>query len=758
MPSQIEMIKLAIQSMDSSSIIKIMFDYSNGFPKIRPGFGSEGQYWDFKNGLPSVRKSERNKWYKLAADILGFHNAEGGVLIFGIDDKSFHFDGCTEVIDAKQFNDKVRFFLGDRIYVSFNREFIQKDQKFLGIAIVPPRKSEILRFLQDGCNNGNGEVYYSKGDIALRDNDETKIFRGSAATQFLIEQGVTSTNSLFAVDLPGYKILAPDYCQFVYRNKLCNDILQSVRSNRTFVTSLTGIGGVGKTALACWALNEFYNTREFDYIVSISAKDRELSSSGIIAIKPMITSFTELIDQILGTIGFLDNAPSHIDEKIKLCRDLIKNESLLILVDNLETIDDTRIISFLEDLPDGVKAIVTSRKLRVKVATKPIEIGPFSETEAVQFFDIVSERKNKRFLIEDISKSEKERIVHSCDHIPLVIEWFIGRTRSSDDASSFSHLLQKQGLHSEDLLDFTFRNIFSSMDSSLKSCLEVLATFDRPLPLEAISVGAKLPIELILDAIEDLKDYALLESRFDNMYRDNCYFLLPVTRAFINGEIKKNVGRENQIRKALSKWYEAEDIKNISERELVREIRRGGVCPEMTIVELAKQKKLNGELEVAESLFKLAVERNPKSWQALREYGEFCRHERQSIGSALKLYEQAEPFVPKKGADRALFYREWAIISRQEGLDKSAANAIARFEASLKENPNDRICRFALGQTLHRAGQLKSAIAVLQPLEDHEDPKTRFDARNLLLECYNQTKDFLKEISLKRKIEADSGQ
>jgi len=751
--SIIDDIRVAITSQDTRHAVKIMFESTSAIPKIRAGFGHERTLWDFKNGIPSSKRSERASWVKISADVLAFHNADGGILIFGIEDHNFCFSGCKEQLDSKQFNDKIRHYLGDRIYVYFSREFIQVDQKYLGIAIIPPRKSEILRFVQDGITP-SGEIYFSKGDIALRENDETRIYRGSEATNFLIKQGVISVNSLFSIDQPGYKILAPDYCNFIYRADYCKKILESLRSRRTFITALTGIGGVGKTALACWALNEMYTHKEFEYIVSISAKDRELTSSGIVAIKPMLTSYVELLDQILDTIGYLELVPKDEEEKEQNCKDLMKNESILLLVDNLETVDDPRIIKFLENLPEGVKAIVTSRKLRVKVAAMPIEIGPFSDKEAIDFFDMISLKKNKRFLMDDFSKTVKQKIVANCDHIPLVIEWFIGRARSSSDASDFSDLLLRQNVHSEKLLDFCFRNIYSKMDSNLRSCLEVLATFDRPLPIEAISVASKLPIGSVLDAIDDLRDYALLESRYDEMYRDNCYYLLPVTKAFVKTEVRKDQGKEERIRRELSKWYDAENVKDPNERELLREIRRGGVNPELTIVELAKQKRTQGDLETAERLFKLAIGRNPKSWSALRELGEFYRHERRSVGDALRLYEQAAPFVPKRGAEKALFYREWGMISRQEGLGQSHENAIEKFEIALKENPDDKYCRFALGQVLFKVGKIIRAIEVLEVIAEVNDSRGD-EIRQLLYDCYMKKGELLKAAEMKKRIDND---
>lgn len=749
MPDKLKKIQHAIEQQDSRLLALTMFNNQHGIPVLETGFGHERRLWDFKLEIPSARRIERDHWAGIAADVLSFHNANGGALIFGIKNVNFSFSGCKEHIDTKIFNDKIRYFLGDRFYITFSREFIQSDQRYLGIAIIPPRKNEYIRFRKAGYKP-NGDLYFSKGDIAIREQDETLIYRGSQATKFLIDKGQSIVGSLFGIDAPGYKILAPDYSKFIYREDYCDPILKAIRSPRTFVTALTGIGGVGKTALGCWAVYEVYEAKNFDFICSVSAKDRELTSSGITAIRPMITSYTELLDQILDTLGFREDAPQEITDREVYCKELIKNESILLFVDNLETVDDQRIIHFLEDLPEGVKAVVTSRRLRVKVAAQPIDIGPFRENEALQFLESLALQKNRPFIIESMSKSERIKIVNACDRVPIVIEWFVGKCRDTAQASDFAETLLHQNSHAEQLLEFCFRNVYAQMKSSLRSCLKVIALFNRPLPVEAIAVGSRLPIDNIMDSLEELKEFGLVESRYDDTYRDDCYFLLPVTRAFVYHEVKKQSGEEQSIRKALSRWYEAEDIADPTERELMKEVRRGGIHPELTILEIAKQKRYHGDLDTAERLYRMSVDRNPKSWVALREFAEFCRHERQSTGDALGLYAQAEPFVPKRGPDRALFYREWAMLTRMEGQHDSQEKAVERFNIALKENPNDRICRFALGQTLHRMNKLYNAIKILEPIKDSDDQRTSGETRRILLDCYDRIGDILKAAEIRK--------
>ena len=77
-------------------------------------------------------------WATVARHVLAFHSNRGGVLLFGIRDGDHAFVGVKKRIDSKIFNDKIRRYVGDQLWVDFHREWIQADQRYLGVAVVPP--------------------------------------------------------------------------------------------------------------------------------------------------------------------------------------------------------------------------------------------------------------------------------------------------------------------------------------------------------------------------------------------------------------------------------------------------------------------------------------------------------------------------------------------------------------------------------------------------------------------------------------------
>jgi len=142
-------VETAIRQRDPETVLALLFEPNS--TRIRPGLTTETILWDFKQGCPNPGKNPADQigWSHIAADVLGFHNQRGGVLIFGIEDQSLKFCGTKARLDGKLFNDQIRRYLSDRIWVEFYRLLIQHDQSYLGMALIPPRGPLLERFAND---------------------------------------------------------------------------------------------------------------------------------------------------------------------------------------------------------------------------------------------------------------------------------------------------------------------------------------------------------------------------------------------------------------------------------------------------------------------------------------------------------------------------------------------------------------------------------------------------------------------------------
>ncbi|NOZ22403.1 MAG: hypothetical protein GXP25_15085 [Planctomycetes bacterium] len=737
----------AIRQREIGLLIRLMF--MDDPPRVRPAFCTEGELWDYKRDCPRLQKRFENAWADLAKEILGFHNNHGGVLVFGIDD-DYRFVGASTRLDSKLLMDHVREYIGDRIWIEYRRCFIQPNQKYLGLALIPPRAAQPSRFLADAPMI-SGRKLFVAGWSAIRRGDSTYLLNHAETEKFVRQLALPTLGRIYAVDEPFYRILNPEFSTFVERQEVCQEIEHALRDPRTFIASVLGIGGVGKTALATWAVMRAYERGDFDFVVSITAKDRELTKTGILGLESPLTSFESLIDNVLDVLGFPDVKAHPIKEREHQVRTLLDNGKGLLYVDNLETVDDPRIVRFLDTLPVGVRALVTSRRPRVRFSVFPIDVPPITnENEAVALVRSFSEHPSLAYAA-NLSKAECTLLCRSCSGIPLAMRWVLARSRSGTEALSTGSGLAEANKQGDELLEFCFRRIVDEMPGAERAILDVLSLFQQPQPMEALVVGSKLPAHQVQDLVDELSGNALVQKYFDADRNSYCYSLLPIARAFVYAQVSRFPGHENVIRARLADWYEAKDITDPATRIIVREIRQGKGHGEEALLDLATAARRRNDSSSAQSLFEQAFMRNPMNWKVARGFAEFLRHDMGNVTAALDKYRIAAAHAPRHGAERALIFREYGMLLRDSGTANATEKAIECFETALNESPNDRLAAHALAHMLSRKGRYKRVIEVLEPFKDHPDPVTKEKVRPLLLQAYKKTGDLLKEVEMRQK-------
>jgi tetratricopeptide (TPR) repeat protein len=508
---------------------------------------------------------------------------------------------------------------------------------------------------------------------------------------------------------------------------------------------------MGKTALATWAVLRAYDSKTYDYIVSVTAKDRELTSIGLLGIENALSTFDDLLDSIAEVLGFPDLKSKEANEKEADVRLLLSSARGLLFVDNLETVDDARIIEFLDSLPLGTKAITTSRRTRVRVAVNPVDVGPMSDREVVKYIEALLKLPSFRH-VESLRYAEMERIAEAWERVPLAIRWALSRCTSSAEAIGMAERVLQLGSHGDELLEFSFRRVFEMLNEPERAVMETLATLQSPLPLEAIVAGSGASPTEIVDALDDLAQDSLVQRLFDQDRNDYCFTVTPLTRSFVLRQLSQTQQRSAQIQRSLSSWFDAMEVSDPDQRVVVRELRRGGQVDESSLVDLAVGAEKRGDYDHAEELFLQALSRNPRSWKAARLAGEFYRRSRPNVVKALQYYRSAAANAPSRGSDRALILREYGLLARDSGEPSAHSDAEEALIGCLAETPNDEIALASLARLYDRRGAYGLVIALLEPHSFQSDSRFGKTAGPLLLRAYDKTVEIGKAASLRRRL------
>lgn len=727
----------AIRQKDMGSLKSLFF--KNDLSDVEPSFKTETELWDYKLNCPSI-SSPALEWAEICKDILAFHNTgKGGVIFFGIDDKEYNIVGISSenLIDSKIFNDKIRKHVGDKLWVDFY--VISNSNKTITIgAIIIPQLSDnsaIKRFQKNGPEKHKKLLFYANGS-AVRRFDSSVVLSPTEANELAFNRPVIQYKE-YEIDEPCYRLLSADYHEFILRSKYCEAVMRGLHHNRATSVCLIGIGGVGKTALATWAVKKLYIDDEYDYIVSISAKDRELTASGIQSISQKLTSLDDLLDAILDVIGFPEAKNEKLEIKRKTTVDLISGEKILIFVDNLETAIDKDIIDFINYLPEPAKALITSRRNVVTVSSYPIEIGPLENEEIVRYISSLSALPRFSFC-NALSVAEKEKIGDSFNGIPLAIKWIISSCTNAEELLAKAELMEHGGMQNEELLEFSFRRVFDDMSTIEKGVMRVLAVISD-LPIEAIVQGSGLTSKSaeVVDALESLVADTIIIKYYDPDCRSDKYRLLTLTQRFM---LKNCISTrdEQAIHSRLSSWYNATDIKDVEERQLISAMRQGGQNMGATLVSFAESAAKKGDVSTAVKFYNSAVARDPNNWFVYWKYGEYFRHVEKSTAQTITMYESALKYAKneKVTPQIAVMHREFGMIYGNSGRSDAVTRAIEHLEIAHLNMPNDPICAKGLASMYEKRGNTTEIVRILEPFRTSKDRKTRMVLLPILLRAY----------------------
>lgn len=496
---------------------------------------------------------------------------------------------------------------------------------------------------------------------------------------------------------------------FVGRTDDEEKIIKMLKSNSHRVITIAGAGGVGKSALTLKIVNDIIrdNIIEYDFIVWVSAKENKLSYLGIEDLEPTLKNYDELLDTILNVVGFdADSYGEDNDKKESDINDLFDAcNRVLLIIDNLETITDERIINFILDSHPHVNFIITSRRGLGQVERR-YDLKELREKDAIHLFRIICKEKGLKEL-----QSADETLIRSyvkkvyC--YPLAIKWVLGQAALGKDILSVVDGINEQ---SSDISKFCFEQVFSELSIEAKSILYALSLDNEAVPKGVLKYISNLDDISFEDCIHDLLIVSLIlpEQKVNkqNGEINSYYSLLPLTRGYVKVELDKNRDIKAQLQ---DRMVTVETTLEEAERAKVQyrfSLSNFGATTEeekiaSMLAQTAYQKYQAGNYLDAVETFKKAVDIAPRFASIYRNWA-IIESMESHWAEADALMEKAS----KLNKDDTQIWLVWGNIKRKSDKIKEAYNY---YEKAYKLSPKDNVVLNSYAQAISRLGDFQRA-------------------------------------------------
>lgn len=317
-------------------------------------------------------------------------------------------------------------------------------------------------------------------------------------------------------NLTGLKSSLPSQPYFFGREKELASIAEAIAPEaRTWGALIDGPGGIGKTALAIRA-GHLAPATHFARKIFLSAKIRQLTPAGEEKLEDfMLPNYLDLLKELAMELGETEIAKGDPNERANAVRRALAGARALIVIDNLETFEESeqsRVFQFLARLPEGNKALVTSRRRRPDVDARAIRLDRLERKDALA---LLAELAKNNKLLARATEAERQTLYEFTHGNPLLLQWAVGqlgRGQCRTVAQACDFLKAAPPASQNDPLEYIFGDLVETFTESETKVLAALTHFTQPAELAWIADMAGLPRPAAQTALEDLADRSILIS------------------------------------------------------------------------------------------------------------------------------------------------------------------------------------------------------------------------------------------------------
>ena len=299
--------------------------------------------------------------------------------------------------------------------------------------------------------------------------------------------------------------------------------------NRTWGALIDGPGGMGKTSLAIRAALDCAPD-DFKRIVFVSVKNRELDDDGVRELHgSILPGFLEMLNELSRELDRADITKAPEDDRIRLLLEALRDEQALLILDNLESLpkpDRDRLFTFVKRLPQGCKAILTSRR-RIGSGSEELILERLSQEAALE---TLADLARHNPLLAKTNEDERIALHEQTAGNPLLLRWVAGQLgrgscRDLDHALEFLRSCPADN----DPLEFVFGDLVDEFTEDETKVLCALTYFTLPAKVEHITAIAGCDEKPTETALRSLANRSLVVPDSE----ETSFALVPMVADFL---------------------------------------------------------------------------------------------------------------------------------------------------------------------------------------------------------------------------------
>ncbi|PKO19107.1 MAG: hypothetical protein CVU39_00720 [Chloroflexi bacterium HGW-Chloroflexi-10] len=330
----------------------------------------------------------------------------------------------------------------------------------------------------------------------------------------------------------------PDYASLIGIQPYLEQLMAVLNgSNSTWMVSLEGFGGIGKTALARAFVGLPETTQRWKKILWVSARQSILSEDGHINnLSGQAATLNDIATRLAEQLGLSHLAGKTITERLEGIQAALDMEEHLVVVDNLETVEEyQQLIPALAKLAGKSRFLITTRQtLRQFPYVYNI---PLTELSPQSASDLIFNETQRRGYPTRLDQAAFEQLYQLVGGIPLALKLVSAQLKLRPLSVILTGFQKAQG-GMDKLYRYLYWEAWQFLSERARRLMLSFLTSDpEGEDLEFISLMSGMPDENFYTALSELDQFSLLEVSGETLTPR--YRLHRLTVTFLQTDILK---------------------------------------------------------------------------------------------------------------------------------------------------------------------------------------------------------------------------